>query len=622
MLTSTASVATTSRSRIVQLESEVSELWSAMRSLQDQLGRANSSDIKRSKEAGESESSPVNPPTHLLQLFDNGLLDSRGCETAAASPLPPHKADKSDSLRRLMPSRRDMVKITTHAAPWLSLHNAIFPMANLMKNSDEMLQRYDELQGPGADLIGVAALLICIAITVHQSPEETAGAEAETIKDATAFVDEISNSIERVIISDDSISATVEGIEITLLFIRLQMGRAKMRKVWLLKNRAIALGELIGLPPTSTNTAASRKQELGDVAASPTNKSQKLRDETWGSICAVDRIMSIMWSLPLATSNFSLPKRPAFNDQGQLNAQAYLYRMADIASRVLELDNMYASGKPLAELVGPVMETDKELRLLAGLAPKGWHKIYWPQLSIDPILQYWHQYLTARTHLQLALKYYEGQEFAFNFVACLDACQELVKRYTSMRLLLPPGFFANQVMDLQAFTGTIFLLLAGYRNTRGSGASLLTVDVDVTSNLVDQAVRTMDFAADQVAGDFARQAAVGVRSLNTLLQQQQVGEPQQITLNLALVGRIHVSRKPSTKAIPNTSYPGPAQPPDASWQTTALNEESAPAAQMMPFRASEGDLMDSLSYSMEIQENLPFLMDDTEQWLTWTGLAQ
>ena len=397
-----------------------------------------------------------------------------------------------------------------------------------------------------------------------------------------------------------------------------------MKKVWLLKKRVIALAELIGLPRTSMAISASLERQQPEAPSSVANL-QRNRNEMWESICAVDRITSLMWSLPLGTSNYSILSRPVVDSHGQVNPQAYLYRLTDIASHIIEQDNVYSSQKSLTDLFSSVMDTDQELRTLAALPPKGWRKLHWTEPSIDAILQYWHQYLIIRTHLQLALKYYDGQEFAFSFITCLDACQELVRRYTSMRLVLPAGFFPNRMMDLQAFTASIFLLLTNYGNVRGSSMSLLAVDVNVTSSLVDQAVQTMRFAAERTGGDFAHQAADAIYSLNSLLQQPQASESQKISLNLAFVGRVHVSRKAcGTGSISNQPHLIPSQQPQEPFHLTTSRDESAGAASAVAFKPHNDDLMHSLSYSMEVQENIPFLNDETlgaEQWLTWTGLG-
>ena len=333
----------------------------------------------------------------------------------------------------------------------------------------------------------------------------------------------------------------------------------------------------------------------------------------------------MMWSLPLATVAYPLPKPPIVDPQGQVCPQFYLYYLANIASRILELDNIYNSGRPLLELSEAVIGTDRQLRSLASLTPQSWQRTHWPQLSIDALLQYWHQYLTVRTHLQLALKYHENQEFAFNFATCLDSCQELARRYVSMRPILPAGFFANRLIDLQAFTATVFLLLASYRATPDSSTLPRAVHISVTTGIVDQASRMMGYAANQVGGDFAHQAADAVRSLNSLLQQPQSFKSQKVTLSLPLVGRIHVSRKFHVAGfVPEQPYTTPSQEPHGSWQTTTSSDVLHPA-QAMSFESQDLDSMDSLSFSMEIPENHPFLTDETyetQPWFTsmeWNG---
>ena len=400
-----------------------------------------------------------------------------------------------------------------------------------------------------------------------------------------------------------------------------QLGRAKVRKTWLLARRVIALAELIGLPRASMAIASHQESLAGACPSLVPGCKQKAG--VWESICTIERIASLMWSLPIATINYPRPKLPIVDSHGQVNPQSYLYNLADIASRVLELDNIYSSGRPLTELFDAVSVTDQELRSLASLTPKKWQKIHWPELSIDALLQYWHQYLTVRTHLQLALKHDEGQQFAFNFITCLDACQDLVRRYVSMRPILPAGFFANRVFDMQAFTATVFLLLASYRTTRSSGNFPQAVDINITTGLVDQVVSMMGFAADRAGGDFAHQTADAIRSLTSLFQRPQTSELQKITLSLPLIGRIHVSRKSyATKTVPKQPHPNPSQQPQGPWQTRTSFDESTPAAQEIPVRSSDLHLMNSLSYSMEIPEIYPFLTDETfetEQWLTWTG---
>ncbi len=235
----------TSRARLGHLESDVAGLWAAVRNLEAKLGcvsteateaaplhspsqteNAGSPHNKPNNDDSDSAASDLsltNPPTHLLQLFDNGLLGSDGDRSAFPSRHTPslHKEHRSSALRALLPSREDMVTITASASSWLSLYNALFPTINFVKTGGEMLMQYDKLQDPNADPVAIATLLLSIALTVQQAPDYTAGRAAGSIRDVSSFVKDVSDRVECIVISDDTLAGTLEGMETTLLFIRL-----------------------------------------------------------------------------------------------------------------------------------------------------------------------------------------------------------------------------------------------------------------------------------------------------------------------------------------------------------------------------------------------------------------
>lgn len=241
MIPTSDAIEGTSRARLGHLESDVAGLWAAVRNLEAKLGCVSNEAApllqspSQTENAGgphnkpndddsdstASEMSLTNPPTHILQLFDNGLLGSDGDGSAFHTPSL-YKARRSSALRALLPSREDMLAITASASSWLSLYNAFFSTINFTKTSDEMLSRYDDLQDPNADPVATAALLLSIAITVQQAPDDTAGCAAgRSIRDAFSFVKDVSDCVERIVISDDTLAGTLEGMEATLLFIRL-----------------------------------------------------------------------------------------------------------------------------------------------------------------------------------------------------------------------------------------------------------------------------------------------------------------------------------------------------------------------------------------------------------------
>jgi hypothetical protein len=238
----------TSRARIVHLESNVSDLWTAIRNLETRLGcvPTHAARLRPSSQADDAHVPPhsdkpgdddsdsnsdsatstdelTNPPTHLLHLFDNGLLSSsvHGPATIPRLASSSHQAQVILELRRLMPSRNDMLIITAHAASWLSLYSELFPSIRVTKTSDEMLLQYDKLQDANAEPVAITALLLSVALTVQQTPDDTTGHAVQSIRNASSFIKDISDTVERIFVSDDALMGSLEGIEIALLFLRL-----------------------------------------------------------------------------------------------------------------------------------------------------------------------------------------------------------------------------------------------------------------------------------------------------------------------------------------------------------------------------------------------------------------
>jgi hypothetical protein len=342
---------------------------------------------------------------------------------------------------------------------------------------------------------------------------------------------------------------------------------------------------------------------------------QREKAQVWESICAIDRVTSMMWSLPIATASFPLPMRPIVDDQGQVILQTFLHRLANIASKVLELDGVYLQDKPVSDLLSIVMSMDEELQVVSNTPAREWWTESPSLLTPAALFQYWHSYLIIRTHLRLALAYDRDQRFLYNFMSCLSACQVHTKRYIALRPLLPTGFFANTIVDLQALSAIVFLLLAANKSAAGPSAmaSWHIMDAQQTSSLVGRAVQAMEQASARTGSQSALNGVEAIKTLRSLLEQPDSAEPQKVSLLLPLIGRIHVSRKSGRSGRRHHSAQSPStrEPPLGGYSA-----DTAGSSYLSP------ELLNTLSYSMEVPEDYLFFTDQsfgTEQWLSWTS---
>lgn len=86
---------------------------------------------------------------------------------------------------------------------------------------DELLVQYEGLLRPDASPYTLAALLLWIAIGVQNAPPDMLRTLSGSIKDGPRFVRQISETLEEVIVTNDTVAGSVEGIEISLLWVRL-----------------------------------------------------------------------------------------------------------------------------------------------------------------------------------------------------------------------------------------------------------------------------------------------------------------------------------------------------------------------------------------------------------------
>lgn len=269
----------TSRDRIHQVEDEVRSLWSVVRRLeanahgdtthgpsdpgssyrtpqesepnpdQSQNLRASSYASHGTRPAGDFiedaaddsldtaeseldgfELSAAHQPTHLRQLFDNDLLGSRNPDDAEWDERNYRKSRPAvemyltiarRQLQRLLPSREDVSAIAGFTFSWMSIYVAMFPRIRMQTSAEEMVAQYNELCSPNANPMSLANLLISLALTMRQIPADDVKSLAPGLRNVPLFIDEVTETVDRTIASNDTLAATLDGIETSLLFTRL-----------------------------------------------------------------------------------------------------------------------------------------------------------------------------------------------------------------------------------------------------------------------------------------------------------------------------------------------------------------------------------------------------------------
>lgn len=173
-----------------------------------------------------SDLSPMNAPTHLQQLFDNKFLDSYGndglmSEAGSDKVNQALLARARTKLQALIPPKADIEAISTSTSRWLTMYNTMFPPFTMFTSVQEMLAKYDALMEASADPLLVAGLLLWVCVTAQNTSPNEKRSDIKFIKEGQSFVRQVSDTVEDVIVSSDTLGLSVEGIEVTLLWVRL-----------------------------------------------------------------------------------------------------------------------------------------------------------------------------------------------------------------------------------------------------------------------------------------------------------------------------------------------------------------------------------------------------------------
>ncbi|KAK4505996.1 hypothetical protein PRZ48_003961 [Zasmidium cellare] len=617
----------TSRDRISRLEAQIANLTSAA---SDRRQSSLTSPVEDEyHEDGESDT-PIDdaevtddpgegpaaaPPTHLKFLFDNALIgpeqheENPGDDLSKARCSPRYLEQARARLQRLMPSRKDVTVAASYADPWMKLYLALFPTEAAIAARHNLMADYEPMLATDAHPVHIAFYLLTFTITIRQIPPSHANElSLSGHEDSSAYAREVSHAVETCIIAHTEIASTVDGMEATVMYLRLQLGIGNIKRLWLTLRRTIAIAELIGLQRAwyTANNSHISASTPGTVSSSSERK-RSPRVSLWEAVCATDRMASMMFNLPAATSAHKFPRRPIVSAEGEVVVSYYIFELAGVALEVQELDELVTLSHPKEKIYERVLSIEGRLRSLKSETPKSWWSEHASELDPSQLVQFWSFYLTTRIHLHMAMSNDEHDQYAYSRKTCTEACEAMARRYWSLRRLLPRGFFICRVIDMQIFTAAAYLCLSNIRQRQNNETP------DQTSvAYIEQIVDTMDFASDQMGADFVKEAALAVRSLLALAKDPngETAGPQTLTLRIPLLGKIRIGRQKLRHGPSNVQ-------PDFQQQLLQQQVMDYPAQQNI---VQQGDLKDPAQqavFQQQLQPTGQFNMDanNTMPWL-------
>lgn len=377
-----------------------------------------------------------------------------------------------------------------------------------------------------------------------------------------------------------------------------QMSLGNLQKAWLRLRQFIAVAELMGLPKTFQTVQQNKARGL------PNDEVQLQRAQLWESLSAADGLSGMVINLPPAINPYRLIKAPILSPNGEVVPRAYLGKLTEITTKIQYDDTGIAHGST-GDLYASVLELDRQLQALYTQTPKSWWVQKADHVEADQVVQFLHFCVKMRIHLSFAMRQDLDKEHIYSRLACTDACESIAERYQFLRRELPAGIFICQLLDLQAFTATVVLLLTSHNST-SMDRSMSSMNRAKVDGLVARFVKTMEenFTMNPGFG-FAQHGVAAIRSLNKLLQQdRESSDLQELSLKIPLLGKVHIRRNSALRAPKPASFQAPVS--SGPWTSNELVVSLGGAqpqnnldTQMESFQAQGQFQWDPVSWSVE-----------------------
>ncbi len=326
----------------------------------------------------------------------------------------------------------------------------------------------------------------------------------------TEIMEQYVSTIDRLVTSDDEIAATLDGIECIVLQAKYHINLGRPRRSWLLFRRAISFAQLLGL-----HRLSSRKPATADAQ-------WDRQVSLWRHLFQGDRYLSLVLGLPYSvTDQFCIPYVPAIGiDHDMSDGEAYLTRMTTIVAKIADR-NQNPSNMPFSA----TLRIDQDLEELAQSQPTEWWQLSSASeagLSIEEHFdrrsaQFFHHQVRALLHMPFMLKSSADKRYQYSHTAALESSREMIKYYESLRAETCVGPFICKLIDFQAFTAAVMILLnlLGYsQQVQGSLGPQYDHDQNQQdSALVDKTIEILREASREPGGQVSAQSCKALEVL-------------------------------------------------------------------------------------------------------------
>ena len=571
----------------------------------------------------------------ILSLFDNALLSRRPDDSIredsngtafTTSEATSNSNLKLDSIRRtlksLFPSRQRQAAILDTSLIWMGSWQDIYPQIFGIGPHQNTALFVEELKASD-NVQKLTKALLCIFSVLQE------GHSNDTSPDATRTAGEISHGlavIDELVLNDDELAGTVDGIECTLLRAKCEVNYGRIRKGWLTFRRGISLAQLLGLHkrPTTPNSDASQTRR---------------RESLWKALYSSDRFLSLMLGLPYGPSEIHADigrdsEAYAKGIRVQDTSEHYFTRLSNIVGHIVDRNQQLPSNNMLPltfKIEAELMELSASMTSdwwEPNIEPGGAAKRIYSQL----LPQFWHHQSRALLHLPFMLKATTDRLFEYNKIATLESAREMIECYRVIRPAQGYGSLICRMLDFQVFTAAMILvinLIDHYRKTETDNNSEADNDqhlINVTTDILRRASTVTDVV---VATQAARALEMFAKIKETSLSAGRFDVDCTTKLVVPYFGTVvfgpgtslkdrALNRKPEPMFQPQ-QLPTPSEQSLDGFSPEAVPPSSSAVPSTIPFELNYRENRGGTSVNGDLFANVNFDLDQDWSWF-WDNI--
>lgn len=295
----------------------------------------------------------------------------------------------------------------------------------------------------------IARTLIALSVCIQQFPVDFDMSKLDLHPTPDARVEKYLSTIQALVIADDDLACSFEGLESLLLLGLYHVNSGNLRRAWFTCRRALNVGQLMGI---------HRRPTVDSPSPIPNGY------VTWHHIIKADRYIGLLLGLPLGSADDTFGPEETFDNPEMDKDLLYMRHLSILAGRLMERNQ----SDPTTAFAA-TQDIDEKLERLAQQMPESfWHVPASVGCGVtDESMEtcsrlmghFWYFQVVAFLHLPFMLRASTERRYEYSKISCLRASRELIYRYICLRNF-EGGAFCCKVIDFSAFTAAVTIFLS------------------------------------------------------------------------------------------------------------------------------------------------------------------